>query len=107
MLAYLKAPPAAAVPRVVVLDNASIHTSKAVKAHRQALAGGGTCLHHPPPYSPKLNRIEPVFKVIKRCEMPTRGHATRAELRRAAEQGPASYASRLAARSNTQLRQAA
>jgi transposase len=107
VLAYLRALPAAGVPRVVVLDNASIHTSKAFKAQRQALADEGVYLYYLPPYSPKLNRIEPVFKVVKHYEMPTRSHATRAELRLAVEQGFASYASRLATKCDTQLRQVA
>ena len=44
LLDYLRALPAAEVPRVVVLDNAGMHTSKAFKARRKELAGrGSTC----------------------------------------------------------------
>jgi hypothetical protein len=44
VLAYLRAVPAAAVPRVVVLDNAGIPTSKPVKAERRALSREGIYL---------------------------------------------------------------
>ena len=46
--------PAAPVPRVVVLDNAGIHTSKAVKAARPSLARLGIYLYYLPAYSPEL-----------------------------------------------------
>ena len=64
LLAYWRALPAADVPRVVVLDNAGIHTSKAVKAARPGLAKRGIYLYYLPPYSPELNRIEPVLSLI-------------------------------------------
>jgi len=41
LLAYLRSLPAAAVPRVVVLDNASVHVSKAFQAQRRELARQG------------------------------------------------------------------
>jgi hypothetical protein len=41
LLAYLGALPCSAVPRVVVLDNASLHVSKVVKAQRRDLARRG------------------------------------------------------------------
>ena len=69
------------MPRVVVLDNAGIHTSKVVKAARPGLAKLGIYLYYLPPYSPELNRIEPVFKQVKHHEMPTRSFTTRADLR--------------------------
>jgi transposase len=78
LLAYLRDRlPVADVPRVVVLDNAGIHTSKVVKAARAGLAKLGIYLYYLPPYSPELNRIEPVFKQIKRHEMQTRSFTTR------------------------------
>ncbi len=45
VLAYLRSLPAAAVPRVVVLDNAGIPTSKQVKAERRALSREGIYLY--------------------------------------------------------------
>jgi len=53
LLAYLRDRlPAADVPRVVVLDNAGIHTSKVVRAARPGLAKLGVYLYYLPPYSP-------------------------------------------------------
>ena len=108
LLAYLRERlPAADVPRVVVLDNAGIHTSKAVKAARPALAKQGVYLYYLPAYSPELNRIEPVFKQVKHHEMPVRSFATKAELRQAVEEGFDAYRRRLAEKGNIQLRRAA
>lgn len=105
LAAYLRERlPAAAVPRVVVLDNGSIHTSKAFKAEQPALAKSGIALYYLPPYSPELNEIEPVFKQVKHHEMPTRSHTSKAELRAAVEQGFASYASRLRPKGDKQSR---
>ena len=88
LLAYLRDRlPAADVPRVVVLDNAGIHTSKVVKAARPGLAKLGIYLYYLPPYSPELNRIEPVFKQVKHHDMPTRSFASRADLRAAGGRG--------------------
>ncbi len=99
LLAYLRDRlPAAAIPRVVVLDNAGIHTSKAVKAARPGLAKLGIFLYYLPAYSPELNRIEPVFKPVKHHDMPTRSFTTRADLHRAVEDGFDTYSRRLAAR---------
>jgi transposase len=87
--------PAADVPRVVVLDNGSIHVSKAFKARRKGLADEGTFLYYLPACSPELNEIEAVFKQVKHHEIPKRSHASKAELRQSVEQGFASYARRL------------
>jgi putative transposase len=108
LLAYLRALPAVAVPRVVVLDNASLHVSKAVKAERRGLAGRGIYLYYLPPYSPELNRIEPVFRQVKYQEIPVRSYTSKPALREAVEQGFSSYAGRLAQKkSGQQLRPAA
>ena len=107
LLAYLKALPSAAVPRVVVLDNASMHTSKAFKAQRPALAKLGIYLYYLPPYSPELNEIETVFKQIKHHEMPQRSHTSKVELRASVEQGFDSYAKKLRPKRDKQLRLAA
>lgn len=108
LLAYLRdRRPAAGVPRVVVLDNAGIHTSKVVKAARPGLAALGIDLYDLPPYSPELNRIEPVFKQVKHHEMPTRSFTTRADLRKAVEDGFDTYRKRLAGNGDNELRLAA
>ena len=107
LIAYWKGLPRVSVPRVVVLDNAGIHTSKALKAARPELAKQGVYLYSLPPYSPKLNPIEAVFKQIKHHEMPVRSHKTRDELHAAVEQGFASYARTLLPESDNQIRPAA
>jgi transposase len=108
ILAYLRERlPAAAVPRVVVLDNAGIHTSKVVKAARPGLAKLGIYLYYLPPYSPELNRIEPVFKQVKHHDMPTRSFTSKADLRKAVEDGFETFRRRLRPKCNNELRLAA
>src|SRR5262249_30737679 len=97
----------AAVLRVVVLDNASIHISKAFKAHRKGLSCQGIYLYYLPAYSPELNDIEPVFKQVKHHEIPQRSHTSKQELRRSVEQGFHSYADKLRPKRDKQLRPAA
>lgn len=107
LLAYLRSLPPAAVPRVVVLDNASLHVSKVTKAARPGLARVGIFLYYLPPYSPELNRIEAVFKQVKHHEMPTRSHTSKAELRVSVEQGFDSYRRKLQTKGEGQPRLAA
>lgn len=108
LLAYLRERlPAAEVPRVVVLDNAGIHTSKAVRAARPGLAKLGIYLYYLPAYSPELNRIEPVFKQVKHHDMPTRSFTNKADLRVAVEAGFNAYRHRLRPKRDNQLRPAA
>jgi transposase len=107
VLAYLRALPAASVPRVVVLDNAGIHTSKQVKAERPALRRAGIYLYFLPPYSPELNAIEPVFKQIKHHDIPIRSHPSKTELRASVEGGFATRGRYLRQKSNKAPRRAA
>jgi transposase len=107
LLAYLRGLPAAEVPRVVVLDNAGIHISKAAKGQRRELAREGIYLYFLPAYSPELNRIGPVFKQVKHHEIPVRSHKSKAELRASVEGGFESYGRKLDARSARKLRPAA
>ena len=104
LIAYLKDLPRADVPRVVVLDNAGIHTSKVLKAARPDLAKLGIHLYYLPAYSPELNRIEPVFKQVKHHEMPTRSFTSKADLRQAVEDGFETYRRRLHAKSDKEPR---
>lgn len=105
LLAFLRDRlPAAGVPRVVVLDNAGIHTSKVMKAARPGLARLGIYLYYLPAYSPELNRIEPVFKQVKHHDIPIRSYTSRAELTRAVEDGFDSYRRRLAAKGDKEPR---
>ena len=57
--------PPVPVPTVVVLDNASIHTSTIVKAARPALRVRRTFLYYLPPYSPELNPAERLFEELR------------------------------------------
>lgn len=108
LLAYLRGRlPAADVPRVVVLDNAGIHTSKVVKAARPGLAKLGIYLYYLPAYSPELNRIEPAFKQVKHHDMPVRSHTSKADLRKAVEDGFETYRRRLLPKGDSQPRLAA
>jgi transposase len=105
LIAYLKGRlPVAPVPRVVVLDNASLHISKVTKAARPGLAKLGIYLYYLPAYSPELNEIEPVFKQVKHHEIPTRSHTCKAELRGSVEQGFDTYGKRLRPKCEEQLR---
>jgi transposase len=107
LLGFLRALPWARVPRVVVLDNASLHTSQVVRGARQSLAAAGIYLYFLPAYSPELNEIEPVFRQVKYQEIPVRSHTTRAGLREAVDNGFGSYRRKLRAKSPGQLRPAA
>ena len=71
---------------VVVLDNASIHVSRLLKAARRRLHRQGIHLYHLPPYSPELNLIEPYFGIVKHTEMPERTYSTLSALIEAIDQ---------------------
>ena len=107
LIGFLKALPWSKVPRVVVLDNAGFHTSKVVREARVGLSRSGVYLYFLPPYSPELNRIEPVFRQVKHQEIPQRSHTTRVGLREAVEAGFSHYARKLRLRSQRELRPAA
>jgi putative transposase len=107
LLAYLQTLPSAEVPRVVVLDNASIHISKAFKGQRRHLTHMGIYVYYLPAYSPELNEIEPVFKQVKHHEIPKRSHTSKQDLRNSVEQGFESYSKKLRIKCNNQPRLAA
>lgn len=107
LLAHLEGLPPCDVPWVVVLDNASLHVSTAVKGKRPELARRGVYLYYLPPYSPELNAIEAVFKQIKHHEMPQRSYTSKEELRQAVEQALDAYRKSLPAKRDKQLRPAA
>lgn len=107
LVAYLRELlPAADVPRVVVLDNAGMHTSKGVRAARPGLAKLGIYLYDLPAYSPELNRIEPVFKQVKHHQMPTRSFTTKADLRVAVDAGFDAYRHQLRPKRDNELQPA-
>jgi transposase len=91
LIRFLHALPAADVPTVVVLDNAGIHRSHVVRDARPALRALGLHLYYLPPYSPHLNAIEPVFRVIKHHELPERRYTSLTALRDAVTAAFTSY----------------
>jgi hypothetical protein len=107
LLGFLAALPWSKVPRVVVLDNAALHTSKIIRAARADLGRRGIYLYFLPPYSPELNEIEPVFRQVKYHEMPQRSYTTRLGLREAVEAGFTGYGRRLRPKRAKRLRPAA
>lgn len=54
-----------ALPTTIALDNYGVHHSKVVKAALPTLAALGVSFYYLPPYSPKLNRIEPEWHALK------------------------------------------
>lgn len=52
-------------PLVVILDNASVHTAKAIEPLLALLKAQGLRLYFLPPYSPELNRIEILWHKMK------------------------------------------
>lgn len=54
-----------AVPCIVVLDNANIHRGEPMQLKRRQWQRRGLYLYYLPPYSPKLNRIEILWKQAK------------------------------------------
>ena len=107
LIAFLKELPWSRLPRVVVLDNAGLHTSRLVKAARPALAGLGIYLYYLPAYSPELNEIEGVFRQVKYHEMPQRSFTSKSDLRMGVEGGFQSYSRKLPKKRLAQLRPAA
>jgi putative transposase len=67
-------------PVVVVLDNASAHTSSTFKAYRDRLAAADIHLFYLPTYSPHLNRIEALWRQVKYQDLPVRSYRTLATL---------------------------
>jgi DDE superfamily endonuclease len=89
-VAGLPAPPAElplgyrrARPCAVVLDNYSVHRSREVQATLPDLERVGVGFYYLPPYSPELNRIEPLWRHVKHEDLPTRSYRTLADLRAA------------------------
>jgi hypothetical protein len=87
-------------PCTIVVDNYSVHRSKAVKAAEPALAAAGVTFYFLPPYSPELSAIEPLWRHVKYTDLATRSFADGAALHdavdtalthRAAALGDATY----------------
>jgi transposase len=52
-------------PLTVILDNASVHTAKALQPYVKLLRQQRLTLYFLPPYSPELNRIEKLWHKMK------------------------------------------
>lgn len=52
-------------PCIIILDNASTHTSDAFLAQQDNWVARGVLLHYLPPYSPELNLIEILWRKVK------------------------------------------
>lgn len=94
-------------PRVVVLDNAPIHTSGAVQRAQPDLERAGIFLEYLPPYSSQLNRIEPLFGGIKHHDLPERSYPNLLALYQAVSAAFERAEERLLVRCEQQLRPAA
>jgi len=49
-------------PTIVVMDNASVHTSSAFESSIESFQSKGLFPYFLPPYSPELNKIEKLMK---------------------------------------------
>ena len=68
-------------PTIVVLDNASSHTSAAFKAQIPRWEEQGLTLFYLPPYSPELNRIEILWRCCKHQWLPPKAYVNFAALK--------------------------
>ena len=72
-------------PCTLVLDNYGVHHSKPVKAALPKLEAIGVAFYYLPPYSPKLNRIEPEWHAIKYDRLPERSFTSGPALKAAVD----------------------
>jgi transposase len=82
-------------PCHIVLDNYSVHRSKAVHAVRPQLAAVGITLVFLPPYSPELNAIEPLWRHVKYERLRTRSYKSAEALQAAVDTALTEHASTL------------
>jgi hypothetical protein len=59
-------------PLTIILDNASVHTARAIEPLMQLLRRQGVTLYFLPPYCPELNRIEQLWHLVKHSWMPAK-----------------------------------
>ena len=72
-------------PCTIALDNYGVHHSKPVKAALPKLEAIGVSFYYLPPYSPKLNRIEPEWHALKYDRLQDRSFTTGAALKAAVD----------------------
>jgi len=70
-------------PTVVVIDNASVHTSAAFTAQLDTWAAQGLQVKYLPTYAPELNLIEILWRFIKYSWLPFTAYNSFADLRKA------------------------
>jgi DDE superfamily endonuclease len=70
---------------VIVLDNYSVHRSRAVTDALPGLAAAGIELFYLPAYSPELNLIEGLWRHVKHEELPIRSYTSAAALQAAVD----------------------
>lgn len=104
---FLLQRPLCPVPLVIVLDNASLHRSQAVRAALPRLWARGIYFYFLPTYSPELNAIERRFRVIKHADLSARVYTPLAALEAAVDAAYTRYEATLLAQSHTQPRLAA
>lgn len=68
---------------VVVLDNARFHKAKPIKERVATWQAKGLYLRYLPPYSPQLNPIEGLWRVLKGFLLPRRCYPSLAALKQA------------------------
>src|ERR671916_478324 len=88
---FLLERPPCPVPLVIVLDNASLHRSQAVRAALPRLWARRIYFCFLPAYSPELNAIERCFRVIKHDELPARVYTPLAALEAAVDEAYTGY----------------
>jgi hypothetical protein len=82
-------------PCTIVLDNYSVHRSKAVRAAEPALARAGLTFYFLPSYSPELSEIEPLWRHVKYGDLATRSFAAGPALHAAVDDALAARAAEL------------
>lgn len=80
-------------PCIVVLDNASMHRSRAFRDKIDGWENQGVFLYYLPPYSPELNLIEILWKRIKYHWLPLSAYASCQTLHQAISDILAAYGS--------------
>jgi transposase len=95
------------VPLVIGLDNASLHHRRVGPEALPRLWARRIYFYFLPPYSPKLNESDAIFRVIKHCDLPERVYTPLATLAAAVEAAYTRYEEKLLAQPSHQLRPAA
>jgi putative transposase len=107
LLHFLRQRPAAAVPLVLVLDNASFHRNTDVRRALPELRAHNVFLYYLPPYAPELNAIEPVFRAVKHLDLAERRYTSAAALEAAVDAAFARAEAKVLGQPKDQLRLAA